>query len=525
MRTIIRMSIAALLGAACLNSCSLDLKPDFTTPEYSYKTEEDVESALYGCYNALMGRYNRLYNGPIYTYLSISDEFYYRSYQPAQDVRIYSFDASEIEIQKMWVGLYQCISRANYLIHYAGQSAPDTDEVKAMLGEAKFLRGYCYFLLVTNFGSIPMPLEPTLSPDSRFFLEQTSIEGVYAQIIKDMKEAEEAVYEIDELQTNERISKTGVQAMLARVYMSMAGKPLEETERYADAADYCEKVIKSGKHELNPDYQQIFINHITGVSEPKECLWEIAAFGNNLDGTTQAGMLGIENGISCINETVGYSGGAIRISKKLWDSFMGDSDLRRDWCVASYYYKTVPNTLNVEKTEWGADKIRERNCGKWRREYETGTKAKSFNATNFPALRYSDVLLMRAEALNAQRKGPNYEAYQLVDQVRRRAAGLPVETPDASVDLPETMDEAAFLAVIKTERMAELCFEGMRKTDLVRWGELVENVKAMGKDLGTYFPNNSYKLVGENISDRNVLFPIPVSEYSMNKNIVQNVGW
>ena len=47
----------------------------------------------------------------------------------------------------------------------------------------------------------------------------------------------------------------------------------------------------------------------------------------------------------------------------------------------------------------------------------------------------------------------------------------------------------------------------------------------MGKDLGTYFPNNSYKLVGENISDRNVLFPIPVSEYSMNKNIVQNVGW
>lgn len=517
--------IAAASGLLCLSSCSLDLKPDFTTPEWSYSTEKDVEAALYGTYNALMGRYNRLYNGPIYTYLSISDEFYYRSYQPARDVRIYSLDASEVEIQKLWAGLYQCISRANYLIHYTQQSAPDTDAVKAMVGEAKFLRAYCYFLLVTNFGSVPMPLEPTLSPDSRHFLPQTPTEGIYAQIVKDMKEAEETVHDIGELTTNERISKTGVQAMLARVFMSMAGKPLEDTARYEDAEEYCEKVISSGKHELNPDYSSIFINHITGVCEPKECLWEIAAFGNNLDGTAQAGMLGIENGISCINETVGYSGGSIRISMKLWKSFMGDNDLRRDWCVAPYWYKTVPNTLEVEKTEWAADKIRERNCGKWRREYETGTKAKSFNATNFPALRYSDVLLMKAEAINARRKGPNYEAYQLVDKVRRRAAGLPVDTPDPTVDLAETLDEAGFLKAVKNERMAELCFEGIRKTDLVRWGELVEDVREMGADLKSYFPNNSYYLVGENISERNVLFPIPVSETSMNKQIIQNKDW
>ena len=518
------LACAALLMLASCNA--LTLEPDFSTPDYSYKTEDEVETALIGTYNALMGRYNRLYNGPIYTFLSVSDEFYYRSYQPAQDVRIYSFDASDVEIQKLWAGLYQCISRANYLLYYTDKSGLDTDVVKTYVGEAKFLRAYCYFLLVTHFGSVPMPLKPTFSPDSRYFLPQSSIADIYTQIEKDMKEAEATVSDITELSVNERISKTGVQAMLARVYMSMAGEPLEDVDRYQDAADYCEKVISSGKHSLNPVYEKIFINHIQNVSEPKECIWEIAAHGNNLDGSTQAGQLGIENGISCINEDVGYSNGSIRITQKLWDSFMPEGDLRRDWCVASYYYKQRSNDSDeVDKVDWADTKIMERNPGKWRREYEQGSKAKSFNATNFPAIRYADVLLMKAEAINAVRRGPNYEAYMLVNMVRRRAAGLPVDQPSTQVDLEETLNEATFLSVVKKERMAELCFEGVRKLDLVRWGELVENVREMGQTLKEYFPNNSYYLVGANISERNVLFPIPTAEYSMNKSIVQNKGW
>lgn len=514
--------IYTLLSVLLISSCQLlSLEPDFVTPETTYKTEDDVLAALTGTYNALMGRYNRLYNGPYYTHMSVSDEFYFTSYQPAQDIRIYSFDASDTEVQKMWAGLYQCISRANYLIHHVAKSGLDSEKVMAYVGEAKFLRAYSYFLLVTQFGSVPMPLEPTFSPDSRYFLPQSSIREIYAQIEKDMKEAEAVVLDITDLPTNERISVTGVQAVLARVYMSMAGQPLMETARYKDAAEYCEKVISSEMHDLNPDYKQIFINQIKNISEPKECIWEIAAHGNNLSGEVQAGQLGIVNGISCVSEEVGYSSGSIRTPIKLWNSFMGENDTRRDWCIASYYYKQKEGTLDVEKIDWPDTKIWERYPGKWRREYEEGVKAKSFNSTNFPVIRYADVLLMKAEAMNAIRKGPNYEAYLLVNQVRKRALGKDA----AGYELPGELDYQQFLDAIKKERMVELCFEGIRKTDLLRWGDLIGNVREMGKGLKEYFPNNSYYLVGENISERNLFFPIPTAEYSMNKNIKQNNGW
>jgi uncharacterized protein (DUF1919 family) len=89
-----------------------------------------------------------------------------------------------------------------------------------------------------------------------------------------MQQAEKLVNDIDDFSYNERISKTGVQAILARVFLKMAGAPLKDVARYKDALDYANKVILSNKHSLNPNYKQIFINHTQDINEKKECIWE-----------------------------------------------------------------------------------------------------------------------------------------------------------------------------------------------------------------------------------------------------------
>ena len=518
-----KKAIIAISVLLCV-SCSLDTTPDFVTPAEAYSTESSVEKALYGVYNALMGQYNRLYTNGIYSYMSISDEFYYISYAASSEMRILAIDASQLEIQRMWEGLYQGISRANYLIGMVEESGLDGEYVAEMVGEAKFLRAYYYYLLVTNWGSVPMPLTPTNSPSTRYFLPQSSINEIYAQIIKDMKDAEATVYDIDEQSSNERISKTGVQAILARVYLSMAGYPLRDVEKNLDVIEYCDKVIDSGKHNLNPDYKQIFINQIQDICESLECIWEVASYGRNLEDKLQAGQLGVENGINCINQEIGYSPGYLRASIYTWQSYDSDSDLRRDWNIAPYRYTQIPGSTDVEKKYWADGKYWERNCGKWRREYENGSKARSYTSTNFPVIRYSDVLLMKAEAINEVKHGPTDEAYELVNMVRRRGYGLPVNVP-ASCDLPSGLNYSTFTEAIRKERLAELCFEAVRKPDLQRWGIYVESVQKMGNALRVYFPGNTYYRVGENCSERNRLFPIPTSEFSLNKNIVQNNGW
>ena len=104
---------------------------------------------------------------------------------------------------------------------------------------------------------------------------------------------------------------------------------------------------------------------------------------------------------------------------------------------------------------FSATQIYNRNPGKWRREYEIGQKARLFNSTNFPVVRYSDVLLMKAEAEN-EVNGPTDEAYDAINQVRRRAYGKPIHTVDATVDLPADLAKTDFLEEVKKERFREL---------------------------------------------------------------------
>ena len=166
-----------------------------------------------------------------------------------------------------------------------------------------------------------------------------------------------------------------------------------------------------------------------------------------------------------------------------------------------------------------------RSCGKYRREYECQDQKKNKNYTsiNFPVLRYSDVLLMIAEAENEINAAPTKEAYDCLNEVRRRA-GI-VEYTEGS------LSKEQFRQAVKDERGMELCFEYTRRFDLIRWGEYITNMNALVSRAeqglnwtngnGTYGVSNYF-----NITSAYNYFPIPDSEMSVNNAITtNNPGW
>jgi starch-binding outer membrane protein, SusD/RagB family len=526
----IRIAHCLLFGAfllLVLGSCNkfLDTKPtDSITPDNYYKTQSDLDRALAAVYDRLGDR--RVYGSALFGYLCFSDEFYLKGQTTGYMSNI--IDASMLELNRCWESIYAGIERANMLLdHVDAAEVPDSakNEIK---GQALFLRAFYYFVLVDNFGAVPLKLTSTKSPVEPA-LPRAPVAEVYAQIIKDMKAAEGMVKDITSYGYNERITKTTVQGMLARVYLTMAGYPLRDESKYADARSYAEKVIQSNVHALNTSFSQIFINHAQDKYDVKECLWEVGYYGNNLEIIREGGYLGSWMGVYCPNIDTGFAYDYVHTTARLYNAYAA-ADTRKDWTIAPYRFVATGTGTSapVTRTNWTATQIYERSAGKWRREYEVfKPKDQNFTPINFPMLRYSDVLLMFAEAENAV-NGPTTAAYEAVNMVRRRGYGKPVNTPDATVDIPAGLSETDFQDSVKNERFRELAFEGLRKHDLLRWGTYVSSMQTLVAEYQANMPSTlSAPAISQasRITSRSLLFPIPNSEISVNPYITQNPGW
>jgi len=517
--------IVFLFATCTLSSCKKFLATtpqDFVSPENYFNTEAEVQRALNGVYNRLVDTFGRLYQRGLWSYFAVSDEFFY-SNVTVNNLKVSDFDASNLDVSRLWEGCYQGIDRANQIIANVHKAQIDESKRDNFKGQALFLRAYFHFLLVSNYGAIPLKLTPTSSPTDEP-LPRSPIAEVYAQIVEDMKAAETMVRPINELATNEVVSRTAVQAVLARVYLKMAGAPLNDVSKYADALVYTNKVIESGQHALNADYKQIFINHSQDLIEKKECIWEIGMYGNQ-QGTEQiAGSVGIDNGILCPDNEIGYSAGTMRVTKRVYDLYK-TGDLRRDWAISPFFYRTTAGVTTA--VNYTAAQIYDRNIGKWRRQYELLLpKHRVYNSTNFPVIRYADVLLMKAEAEN-QVNGPTNVAYEAINQVRRRGYGKPITTADATADVAAGMNKDVFLKEVQDERSRELAFEGLRKHDLIRWNLYVSNMTSLITEVTNTAPATWQRasIAAKNTTERNVLLPIPTLELTSNPKATQNPGW
>ena len=602
-----------------LGACKkfLDKDPEgFVSPVNYYETEEHLNAALNGVYSQL---YSRPVYGSVYSCkmnMTADEAFYAR--QEIGFLRTNSNGTDDAELDGFWKALYTGIDRANSLLANINKPAMDEAKRNQILGETLFLRGYYYFLLVQNFGAVPMPLKPTLSPDDSQ-KPRTPVSEVYVQILKDMESAETLVAPIRTLGFGGRVSQSAVRGILARVNLYMAGFPLKDASRYAEASKWAKKVIDDAQaaHVINPDYTNIFIRYANDTYDIGESIWEAEFFGSSANNNNSFGNIGSLLGMASANGSViGIAYGMNQTTAKLYRKYEL-ADLRRDWNISTFGYNgttgvksfIAPATLaNQTNTQ-----VYARYAAKFRREFEVVTpKVQYVTPQNFPILRFSDVLLMYAEAETEATGIVNPLAISYINQIRRRAWSSGIKTititnggsgyttapavafsggggtgavatatvaagavtaitlsPDPLLGYGQTrgkynstptitltggggsgaaaraevfrLDEADlttaqtgskenFIALIKDERMRELTYEALRKPDLIRWGmylaEMKQTLSMMQSDnAASPLTQPWYVITYQNVTDRNLLYPIPSREMTLNQQLVQNPGW
>ena len=493
------------------SSCEkiLDTQPeDFLTSTNYFNTEAQLNNALTGVYEILADSY--MYSTYYISEMGTeADEGYYRVASKVSGPQVYIFGASDVIVANFWQRLYSGIGRANILLDNIDRPKMD-EKVRARIrGEALFLRSYYYFLLVTHFGNVPLVLTPTTSAEGNS-VPRTAAATVYEKITSDLKAAENIVKSATELGYGGRANRSAVRALLARVYLHWAGYPIRDVSKYADARAYALKVMDPAEgHRLNPSYEEVFKNYSSDKYDVAESIFEVEFWGNLSDAFHAVGRVGNVNGIFTTNEdVVGFAYGYIRTTPKLYNLYQAN-DLRRDWAIAPFTYET-------NGTRLARPVISERNCGKFRRELEVVLPRHRLGTPiNYPVIRYSDVLLMFAEAEN-QVNGPTAAAHDALNLVRGRANATQF------IGGSRITDPIVFQKTIQDERSRELCFESLRKYDLIRWGNFVPEMKAV---IPTLPANAFYALAFQSVTQKNVLFPIPTRELGLNRALTQNAGW
>jgi hypothetical protein len=398
----------------------LDVKPDdILAPEAYYNTESDLEHSLAGVYDVLGN--NALYGGMmLFNYGLDGDDGYCSRVSTTTGPMLYDFTSSDPFVTSHWNTLYLGINRANLLLENIDNNKDIAEQVRNRVrAEASFLRAYFYFLLVQTYGEVPIVLASTKST-ANTDIAKSSIKEVYNVILKDMEYAESHVKDISEIGGGGRVSKSAVRGILSRVCLFMAGYPLNDITKYEDAKNWAWKVISDGQsaHQLNDSYAQVFINYAIDKYDTKESIWEIEFYGNIANGFDETGWNGYVNSPGSNLDNI-KSLSFVAATANLYNRYLL-GDIRRDWNIANFSYNASGGKTFSNSTTFASLFVRP--AAKFRREYEPAPVKKAYaTPQNFPVLRYSDVLLMYAEALNEISFSNKDEAVQYLEIVRKRA--------------------------------------------------------------------------------------------------------
>lgn len=403
---------------------------DFLAPANYFQTADQLDKALNGVYDILG-------NGPHYRRADLfgweADAGYMNRTTLTSGPWNYNFSYSDGYMSDHWRYNYIGIRRANYLLDNIDRNEEISQEYRDRVrGEALFLRGYYYFLLVRQWGDVPIIIEP-INDINNTDAPRRPVREVYEQIVQDMEAAEPLVQNIADVGHAGRVTKSAVRGLLARVNLHMAGEPLNDESRYAEASKWAKMVIDDPTHSITDSYAQIFINLAADQYDIRESIWEVEFRGNNTDEYSEEGQIGYLIGVRTHpnNTVIGRSDGYLNITAKYYNSF-DDADARKWWNTAGSwltptaghfrYATTASAEINLD-TQPATE--REKYLlypGKYRREFETNLpKNNVLTPINFPLLRYSDVVLMYAEAQNAINGGPTNEVIDLVNELRERS--------------------------------------------------------------------------------------------------------
>ena len=379
-----------------------------------------------------------------------------------------------------------CIANIPKMALYTGGSDQEKKQLQRMYGEALTLRAQFYLEAIMIWGDLPAHFSPASElASSNPFPSRTDRDTLYNHILNDLKIAEDLVPWRNELAAigdgqDERITKGTVKGLRARVALFRGGYSLRQDGTMKRSADYltyyqiakdeCNDIITSGQHSLNPSFKALWRDQVNAhaVADPQgELMFQASGIGGV---GAEDNKLGYYNG-----PTVNSLGNkSINVLPTYFYAF-DSTDLRRDVTCAVYNVAADGVTKIGQAITAICD-------GKYRRDWITNptfapTNAIQYFGLKWQILRYSDVLLMYAEAEN-ELNGPTTAAYDKVNQVRRRGYGKSITTADATVDLPSGLSKSTFFDAIVKERSLELGGEGVRKFDLIRWNLLATKINA-----------------------------------------------
>lgn len=490
-------NIIIFLSLFLLSACSdMNIVPESNlTPENFFKSTEDANAAVYGVYSGFMD--NDIYN-QFWEVLQSqgTDDCEWSGGRTTTNLDKNALDKFEYDgntnlIYSVWIRHYEIINKANFaienILNMNRDQISESDQ-KRLVGEAKFLRALAYFNLVRLYGGVPLVLTQTTNLEG-LEVARNTLDECYGQIIDDLLEAKSVLPLISDLPEGYlgRATKGSASALLAKVYLTC--------EDYDNVVKETSEVMQMG-YQLWDDYSD---NFDVEKENGKESIFEIQ-YKRNTPGVQGSNYNGYYRPPFVeLNGWVGY--GDNPVTKNHYDCYE-IGDLRKDVNVRLYTMEEYPNMSPNYEFPCYVNKFQDPSPEAVRSQG---------GENNYPILRYSDIYLMRAEALNAINQSDK-EAYELVNIVRRRAFGLDMLTP-SDIDINPGLSREDFINLILSERRKEFAFEGQRRFDLLRTNKLKEAMLLQNPEIGAV------------IGDKHNLFPIPVNELDANKLLTQNPGW
>lgn len=497
-------ALASLGFTACSDFLDVDSVSKYDS-EGVFGEKTEINRALNGVYAKLMS--GDFYGDAYFTkFVFNSDvEFTTNTSDVATNNSFRRFDGNSTanDVEKFWNSAYSGVEYANNFVYYLERSplySTEDAEIMQMMGEAKVIRAMFFHDLVTYFGDIPFTFEPA-SVVENYVMPIVSRDEVYKTLIEDLKSIAPYMKFAANLSNGvERASKEFCWSMIARMAMHAGGyslrpdtdnpanfgkmeRPANYKDLYKTALAYCDSVISSATHTLSLPYYRVFVNECNYVvNSNDDPIFEIP-FAKETSGNVgyvHGPKSELYEGSTSGDNIWGEAKSSAALSA--FYRFMFDpEDARRDYLngLWGYLYNGEP-TISVSYTVYN---------NKWSKLWSTSGNPESAGNTgiNFPYMRYTDVLLMYAEAANELNDGPTDAAKAALRQVRQRAFTNP-EKIDSYIESMSGSKED-FLKAVLDERKFEFAGENMRWKDLVRNNLLAEN---------TYYNFLRYLVCGEN---------------------------
>ncbi|WP_298363736.1 RagB/SusD family nutrient uptake outer membrane protein [uncultured Lutibacter sp.] len=470
--------------------------------ENYFNSKSEYESALIGAYDLLQTTFVNVLMGEFASDNTVCGGNSPTDVPGYQQVDDMIHTPVNSEIKKSWDWMFAGVQRSNYILEFKDNI--EFEGKNQIIAEARFLRAYYHFELVKWFGAIPMNGDKRFAPGDETTIPRSPETEVYASIIEDLIFASENL-DVYPSQTG-RATKGAALALLGKAYLYEASysenvwnNGSNSIEKYKLAAAKLQEVINSQTYSLVADFDEIFeMDGENGV----ESVFEIQY--TDVEGGSYGYMQAIEG-----NVAVGFAGpnsyeGPFFTAgnnfnlptQKIVDAFEAD-DLRKEVTILDMdawvaEHPEVTYTKQNEHTGYFNRKYIPR-----KRSENAAADLKLTNPNNYRAIRYSDVLLMAAEAYS--KSGNDSKALDYLNEVRDRAFG--------DQDHRITFTGSNLYNAILAERRVEFAGEGLRFFDLVRTGRAAQEIDG-------FTPN------------KNEVFPIPLEEIQFsNGNWAQNQNY